>query len=84
MLKDGVIVDFDVSEKMINMFIKDILVLKKKWFIFLLWMVICIFSGIIEVEMCVVKESVERVNGKEVYFIYEFMVVVIGIGVDIM
>ena len=31
-LKDGVIADFDASEKMINMFIKNIPALKKKWF----------------------------------------------------
>ncbi len=30
-LKDGVIADFDASEQMINIFIKDIPALKKKW-----------------------------------------------------
>ena len=34
-------------------------------------MVICIPSGITEVEMRAVKESAERVNGKEVYLIHE-------------
>ncbi|WP_340064637.1 rod shape-determining protein [Ascidiimonas aurantiaca] len=83
-LKDGVIADFDASEKMINMFIKNIPALKKKLFTPSLRMVICIPSGITEVEMRAVKESAERVNGKEVYLIHEPMAAAIGIGLDIM
>jgi len=83
-LKDGVIADFDASEKMISMFIKNIPSLKKKLFPPALRMVICIPSGITEVEMRAVKESAERVNGKEVYLIHEPMAAAIGIGIDIM
>ncbi|MGK0378630.1 MAG: rod shape-determining protein MreB, partial [Patiriisocius sp.] len=83
-LKDGVIADFDASEQMINMFISSIPALKKKWLKPSLRMVICIPSGITEVEMRAVKESAERVNGKEVYLIHEPMAAAIGIGVDIM
>ncbi len=83
-LKDGVIADFDASEQMISMFIKEIPALKKKWLTPSLRMVICIPSGITEVEMRAVKESAERVNGKEVYLIHEPMAAAIGIGVDIM
>jgi rod shape-determining protein MreB len=46
-------------------------------------MVVCIPSGITEVEMRAVKESCERVNGK-VYLIHEPMAAAIGIGIDIM
>ncbi len=83
-LKDGVIADFDASEKMINMFIKEIPALKKKLFPPALRMVVCIPSGITEVEMRAVKESCERVNGKEVYLIHEPMAAAVGIGLDIM
>ena len=83
-LKDGVIADFDASEQMISMFIKNIPALKKKFFTPALRMVICIPSGITEVEMRAVKESAERVNGKDVYLIHEPMAAAIGIGVDIM
>ena len=72
-LKDGVIADFDASEQMINLFIKSIPTLKNKIFSPSLIMVICIPSGITEVEMRAVKESAERVNGKEVYLIHEPM-----------
>jgi rod shape-determining protein MreB len=83
-LKDGVIADFDASEQMIKMFIKSIPALKKKIFQPALRMVVCIPSGITEVEMRAVKESCERVNGKEVYLIHEPMAAAIGIGIDIM
>lgn len=83
-LKDGVIADFDASEKMINRFIKSIPALKKRWFPPALRMVICIPSGITEVEMRAVRESAERVNGKEVYLIHEPMAAAVGIGLDIM
>lgn len=83
-LKDGVIADFDASEQMISRFIKGIPALKKKMFSPTLRMVVCIPSGITEVEMRAVKESCERVNGKEVYLIHEPMAAAIGIGVDIM
>jgi rod shape-determining protein MreB len=79
-----VIADFNASEQMINTLIKSIPTLKKKFFTPSLRMVICIPSGITEVEMRAVKESAERVNGKEVYLIHEPMAAAIGIGVDIM
>ncbi len=83
-LKDGVIADFEASEQMISMFIREIPALKKRLFTPSLRMVICIPSGITEVEMRAVKDSAERVNGKEVYLIHEPMAAAIGIGVDIM
>src|SRR5690606_21643368 len=80
----GVIADFDASEKMISLFIKSIPALKKKIYTLSLRMIVCIPSGITEVEMRAVKESCERVNGKEVYLIHEPMAAAIGIGLDIM
>lgn len=47
-------------------------------------MVVCIPSGITEVEMRAVKESCERVNGKEVYLIHEPMAAAIGMDLDVM
>ena len=82
-LKDGVIADFNASEQMINQLIKSIPTLRKKIFTPSLRMVICIPSGITEVEMRAVRESAERVNGKEVYLIHEPMAAAIGIGIDI-
>jgi rod shape-determining protein MreB len=83
-LKDGVIADFNASEQMISQLIKSIPALKRRFISPSLRMVICIPSGITEVEMRAVKESAERVNGKEVYLIHEPMAAAIGIGIDIM
>ena len=83
-MKDGVIADFNASEQMISTLISSIPSLKKRFFTPALKMVICIPSGITEVEMRAVRESAERVNGKEVYLIHEPMAAAIGIGVDIM
>ena len=82
-LKDGVIADFNASEQMIGQLIKSIPNLNKRFYSPSLKMVICIPSGITEVEMRAVRESAERVNGKEVYLIHEPMAAAIGIGVDI-
>ena len=83
-LKDGVIADFNASEQMISLLIKSIPALNKRFFTPALKMVICIPSGITEVEMRAVRESAERVNWNEVYLIHDPMAAAIGIGVDIM
>lgn len=81
-LKDGVIADFEAAEQMIRGFIKMING-KKRWINPQLRMVICIPSGITEVEKRAVKESAERAGGKEVYMIPEPMAAAIGIGIDV-
>ena len=83
-LKDGVIADFDASEQMISMLIKSIPALKKRFFSPSLRMVVCIPSGITEVETRAVRESCERVNGKDIYLVHVPMAAAIGIGLDIM
>ncbi|MDP4834059.1 MAG: rod shape-determining protein, partial [Schleiferiaceae bacterium] len=83
-LKDGVIADFVASEHMIREMIKSIPALKNKWFVPSLRMVICIPSGITEVEKRAVRDSAEHANAKEVYLIHEPMAAAIGIGVDVL
>ena len=83
-LKDGVIADFEASEQMIKEFIKDIPTIKKRFFSPSLRMVICIPSGITEVEKRAVIDSAEHMNAKEIYLIHEPMAAAIGIGIDIM
>ncbi len=83
-LKDGVIADFEASEGMIRELIKSIPTLKNKLFAPSLRMVICIPSGITEVEKRAVKDSAEKANAKEVFLIHEPMAAAIGIGVDVL
>lgn len=82
-LKDGVIADFDAAEHMIRGMIKMI-DNKKRLFKPSLRMVICIPSGITEVEKRAVKDSAEHANAKEVYLIHEPMAAAIGIGIDVL
>lgn len=82
-LKDGVIADFDAAEHMIRGMIKMI-DNKKRLFTPSLRMVICIPSGITEVEKRAVKDSAEHANAKEVYLIHEPMAAAIGIGIDVL
>jgi|TARA_R110001592_G_scaffold16011_2_gene68618 rod shape-determining protein MreB len=82
-LKDGVIADFDAAEHMIRGMIKMINP-KKQLFTPSLKMVICIPSGITEVEKRAVKDSAEHAGGKEVYLIHEPMAAAIGIGIDVL
>ncbi len=82
-LKDGVIADFEASELMIKEFIRNIPTIKKRFFTPSLRMVVCIPSGITEVEKRAVRDSCEHMNAKEIYLIHEPMAAAIGIGVDI-
>jgi len=82
-LKDGVIADFDASEKMISTFISSIPAIKDRFISPSLRMVICIPSGITEVEKRAVRNSAEKMKGKEVKLIHEPMAAAIGIGIDI-
>lgn len=82
-LKDGVIADFHAAEHMIRGMIK-MMSSKKKWISPALKMVICIPSGITEVEKRAVKDSAEHAGGKEVYLIHEPMAAAIGIGIDVL
>ena len=83
-LKDGVIADFQASEEMIKEFIKSIPSIKKRLFPPSLRMVICIPSGITEVEKRAVQDSARHMNANEIYLIFEPMAAAIGVGIDIM
>jgi len=82
-LKDGVIADFQSAEHMLREMIKMINH-KKTLFPPALKMVICIPSGITEVEERAVKDSAEQAGAKEVKLIHEPMAAAIGIGIDVM
>lgn len=81
-LKDGVIADFTAAEQMIKGFIKMI-PNTSKWFTPSYKMIICIPSGITEVEKRAVKDSAEHTGAREVYMIHEPIAAAIGIGINI-
>jgi rod shape-determining protein MreB len=82
-LKDGVIANFNAAESMIKGMIS--LANQNSKFLFppSYKMVICIPSGITEVELRAVVDSAERAGGKEVKLIFEPMAAAIGIGIDV-
>ncbi|HNY06875.1 MAG TPA: rod shape-determining protein [Bacteroidales bacterium] len=82
-LRDGVIADFQSAEYMIRELIK-MTGTGKSLFPPALKMVICIPSGITEVEERAVKDSAEQAGAKEVRLIHEPMAAAIGIGIDVL
>lgn len=82
-LKDGVIADFEAAEQMIKGFIKMINPGKRHFFPPHIRMVICIPSGITEVEKRAVRDSAEHAGAREPYLIQEPMAAAIGIGIDV-
>jgi len=82
-LRDGVIADFQAAEFMIREMIKMIGI-RQSLFPPALKMVICIPSGITEVEERAVKDSAEQAGAREVRLIHEPMAAAIGIGIDVL
>ncbi|MEX0679855.1 MAG: rod shape-determining protein [Balneolales bacterium] len=79
-LRDGVIADFEVAEHMIRGMIKKV---KVRWYSTTRKMVVCVPSGITEVEKRAVRDSAEHAGAKEVYLVEEPMAAAIGIGLDV-
>lgn len=78
-MRDGVIADFEIAEGMLREFIKKI---------HSSWMpsrriVVCVPSGVTEVEKRAVRDSAEHAGAKEVHLIAEPMAAAIGIGLDV-
>lgn len=80
-LKDGVIADFQAAESMIEGLIR--MIGARRRFFTHLKMVICIPSGITEVEKRAVFDSADHVDSKETYLIHEPMAAALGIGLDV-
>jgi len=78
-LRDGVIADFEIAEGMLRAFISKI---SARWQP-ARKVVICVPSGITEVEKRAVRDSAEHAGAKEVYLIAEPMAAAIGVGLNV-
>lgn len=78
-LRDGVISDFDITEKMLKYFIKKATgasLLKPR-------VIVCVPSGVTEVEKRAVLEASNNAGAKKTYLIEEPVAAAIGAGLDI-
>lgn len=82
-LKDGVISNYDITEKMLKYFIDK--VVDKKGFgrFFMPRIMVCVPTGVTEVEKRAVEEATRQAGAREVYLIEEPIAAAIGAGVDI-
>lgn len=78
-LKDGVIADFDITQAMIRRFIKQANI----GGIFKPRVIVCIPSGVTEVERRAVEETVMQAGAKEVVLMEEPMAAAIGAGLPV-
>jgi len=79
-LRDGVITDFEVTEAMLNYFIRK--VHNRRGFV-RPRVVIAIPSGITQVEKRAVKDSAESAGSREIYLIEQPMAAAIGAGLPV-
>ncbi|MCI2062027.1 MAG: rod shape-determining protein MreB [Eubacteriaceae bacterium] len=79
-LRDGVISSFDITERMLKYFIKKTCGAGK---FFRPRIMVCVPSGVTEVEKRAVREAATQAGGKEVFLMEEPMAAAIGAGLDV-
>lgn len=79
-LKDGVVSDYDITERMLKYFIHKVGGAGR---FFKPRIMVCVPSGVTDVEKRAVRESATQAGGKNVYLIEEPVAAAIGAGLDI-
>src|SRR5688500_19218764 len=77
-LKDGVIADFDVTEKMLRYFLKTII--DRHLFRVRPKVIVCVPSGITEVERRAVRDSAQTAGAKTAHMVAEPLAAAVGGG----
>ncbi|MDD7511130.1 MAG: rod shape-determining protein [Peptostreptococcaceae bacterium] len=79
-LRDGVISDYDITERMLKYFIKKTCGTGR---FFRPKIMVCVPSGVTEVEKRAVREAATQAGGKDVFLMEEPVAAAIGAGLDI-
>ena len=79
-LREGVISDYDITERMLQYFIRKTCGGSR---IFKPRLIVCVPSGVTEVERKAVEEATYQAGAREVYIIEEPIAAAIGSGIDI-
>jgi rod shape-determining protein MreB len=79
-MKDGVIADFEITETMLRHFIQKV---HNRTALLRPRIIICVPSGITQVEKRAVRESAESAGAREVFLIEEPMAAAIGAGLPV-
>lgn len=79
-LKDGVVSDYDITERMLQYFIRKTCGSSR---FFKPIIMVCVPSGVTEVEKRAVREAATEAGGKEVYLMEEPLAAAIGAGLDV-
>lgn len=79
-LRDGVISDYDITERMLKHFIRKTCGSGR---FFRPKIMVCVPSGVTEVEKRAVREAATQAGGKDVYLMEEPVAAAIGAGIDI-
>ncbi len=79
-MKDGVIANFDITEAMLRYFTQKV---HNRKTLVRPRMIICVPSGITQVERRAVRDSAENAGAREVYLVEETMAAAIGVGLPI-
>lgn len=79
-MKDGVIADFDITQTMLRYFINKA---SRRWSLLRPRLVVCVPSGVTEVEKRAVKEAAHQAGVREVHTIEEPMAAAIGAGLPV-